>query len=143
MGTYNFKKDLKESEKSVNLVIEKLKEQGCTDVETNDDGRYDIIFTRDGKQFTAEVKNDLMWETTKNVAIEFESRKKPSGISTSKADYWFYVLGEQIYICTTGSLRVFLVQHWDRFRRVKGGDDGTSQLALIRLTDFFDIFMGV
>jgi len=140
MGKYNFKEDLPESEASVNQVIEFLKEEGCTDIQTNDDGRYDISYTtRDGRQRTAEVKHDQMWDKTGNVAIEYRSRGKASGIATSKADTWFYVL-KRIYYCPTGDLRAYLIQHWDRYRRVRGGDDKTSDLALLKLDDFLDVF---
>lgn len=140
MGKYNFKEDLKASEKSVEQVIDFLKEEGCTDIETNDDGRYDISYTtRAGVKRTAEVKHDLMWDKTGNVAIEYTSRGKASGIASSKADVWFYVLNN-IYHSSTGDLRVYLIQHWDRYRRVKGGDNNTSQLVLLKLDDFLDVF---
>lgn len=143
MGKYNFREDLKESQQSVNRVIEFLQGIGCTDIQTNDDGRYDISYlTREGKQRTAEVKHDLMWNKTGNVAIEYTSRGKASGISSSKADCWFYVLN-QIYHCSTADLRVYLIQHWDRYRRVKGGDDNTSQLVLLKIDDFLDVFKSV
>ena len=143
MGKYNFREDLKESQESVNRVVEFLKGIGCTEIQTNDDGRYDISYlTREGKQRTAEVKHDLMWDKTGNVAIEYTSRGKASGISSSKADCWFYVLN-QIYHCNTGDLRVYLIQHWDRYRRVKGGDDNTSQLVLLKIDDFLDVFKEV
>lgn len=140
MGKYTFSEDLKDSEASVKQVIEFLKEDGCTDIQTNDDGRYDISYvTKDGKYKTAEVKHDLMWDKTGNVAIEYRSRGKASGIATSKADTWFYVLN-QIYYCPAGDLRAYLIQHWDRYRRVKGGDNGTSDLVLLTLDNFLDVF---
>lgn len=140
MGNYNFQKDLKESQQSVERVVTFLKGIGCTDVQTNDDGKYDIIYTtREGNRRTAEVKNDLQFSKTGNVAIEYVSRGKPSGISTSKADIWFYVL-DGLYICNTGNLRAYLIQHWDRYSRVKGGDEQTSQLILMKMNDFRDIF---
>lgn len=141
MGNYNFTKDLKASEKSVSLVISCLEGMGFIDFETNDDGKYDISYvTKAGLKHTAEVKNDLMWDKTGNVAIEYKSRGKASGIATSKADYWFYILGDKIYHAPTGDIRVYLIQHWDRFKRLGGGDEGTSQLALLKLDDFKDIF---
>lgn len=141
MGHYNFKKDLKDSEESVKKVIEFLQTVGCTDISENHDGRFDIQYTnKSGIIRTAEVKNDLMYNDTGNVAIEFQSRNKPSGISTSKADVWYYVLGDDIYVCPIGILRVYLIQHWDRYRRVKGGDDGTSLIALIPMYEFSQLF---
>src|SRR5262245_14403191 len=104
MGFYNFSRDLKESEKSEALVIEYLKDKGCTHLESNADGRYDISYrTPEGIERTAEVKHDYMWEKTGNVAIEYVSRGKASGIATSKADVWFYFLN-RLYSCNTGDL---------------------------------------
>jgi hypothetical protein len=141
MGHYNFRKDLQESEKSVEKVREYLKSLNYTHITSNDDGRYDLKYrTHEGKVLTAEVKNDLMYKTTNNVAIEFQSRGKPSGISTSQADVWFYVLDDNIYECSTGKIRVYLIQHWDRFKRVTGGDDRTSLIALLPMDEFTTLF---
>lgn len=143
MGNYNFEEDLKDSESSVDMVIEILREEGCTDFQKNDDGRYDIIYkNKDGQTLTAEVKHDLMWNKTGNVAIEYKSRGKASGISTSKADTWFYVLN-QVYRAKTGDLRAYLFEHSDRHRRTSGGDKMTSKLILLKLDDFLDIFTSV
>ena len=40
-----------------------------------------------------EVKSERgMWVRTGNIAIEFESWGKPSGIAGTEADYWFHNL---------------------------------------------------
>jgi hypothetical protein len=141
MGHYSFRKDLKDSERSVEMVREHLKSMNYTHITSNDDGRYDLQYRiHEGKILRTEVKNDLMYEATGNVAIEFQSRGKPSGISTSQADVWHYVLGDKIYTCDTGRIRVYLIQHWDRFRRVQGGDDKTSLIALLPIEEFYDLF---
>jgi hypothetical protein len=44
---------------------------------------------------TIEVKCDRIAVKTGNVYIEYESRGKPSGISTSQADYWVYKFDEE------------------------------------------------
>lgn len=140
MGNYNFKKDLHESHPSVLRVIELLTKQGCTNIRYNHDYKYDLIYlTREGKEETIEVKHDHQYGKTGNVAIEYRSRKKPSCLSTSKADKWCYVLN-QIYWCDLGELRAYLTQHWDRYSRVKGGDEGTSDLALLKMDYFLDVF---
>jgi hypothetical protein len=40
-----------------------------------------------------EVKKDDWTTRSGNVAIEFESRGKPSGIEVTKADFWCHVIG--------------------------------------------------
>ncbi len=145
MGNYNFKKDLKESENSVLYVMSYLTSIGCRDFHTNNDGKYDLKYyrTTDKQWFTAEVKNDLMWDKTHNVALEFCSRGKPSGVCTSQADLWIYVLGSDIYIARLPQIRMYLIQHWDRFKRVTGGDDRTSLLALLPIDEFENLFKKV
>lgn len=142
MGKYNFREDLKDSEESVDRVIKFLSEHDCTQIQKNDDGKYDISYiNKSGQPRTAEVKNDLMWNDTGNVAIEYVSRKKPSGISTSKADVWYYVLGDILYMVPIGRLRAYLFEHWDRYRRVNGGDNNTSKLILLPLDEFYTVFI--
>ena len=51
---------------------------------------YDIIVPEVDK--TIEVKSDRRTKETGNLFIEYESRGKPSGISTTKADVWFYYI---------------------------------------------------
>ena len=49
-----------------------------------------------------EVKSERgMWQKTGNIAIEFESYGKPSGIRATEADYWFHNLcvGDETF-CT-------------------------------------------
>ena len=68
----------------------------------NNDFKYDLkvgqtkeielgnIFTNK----TIEVKYDLQGLNTDNIFIEYESRGKKSGISTSLSDYYCFCLGE-------------------------------------------------
>ena len=62
------------------------------DRKTNFD--YDLVIGQKGeklvdhifKNATVEVKRDFWTGTTGNIAVEFESRGKPSGISKTKSD---------------------------------------------------------
>mgnify|MGYP003636664967 FL=1 len=71
------------------------------DRKTNFD--YDLVIGQKGeklvdhifKNATVEVKRDFWTGTTGNIAVEFESRGKPSGISKTKSDYYAFVLAEQ------------------------------------------------
>ena len=76
-----------------------------------------------------EVKSDRMTHITGNAVIEFESRGKPSGISVTTADYWFYWVAEKetgILIPTTRLKKIV-----EGAKVVNGGDDLTSKLYLI------------
>lgn len=140
MGHYNFKKDLKKSEESVKKVADYLASRDCTDIEFNHDNRYDISYKKEGNPMTLEVKEDFQYNKTGNVAIEIKSRGKASGICTTKADRWCYVLGEEIWFANPADIKLFLIQHWDRYRRVNGGDNDTSIVALLKLEDFKEVF---
>ena len=71
------------------------------DRKTNFD--YDLIIGKEGEKLVdhifknckIEVKRDFWTGTTGNIAVEFESRGKPSGISKTKSDYYAFVLAEQ------------------------------------------------
>lgn len=86
-----------------------------------------------------EVKTEKdKWKTTGNIVIEYESRGKPSGIITTDADYWLHNLavGDDIVLSLllkVSTLRKHIAQH--NPRSVRGGDDMTSKLYLIKLTD--------
>lgn len=89
-----------------------------------------------------EVKTERgMWTTTGNIAIEFESYGKPSGINATEADYWFHNLavGDDVY-CTlvfdTKNLKK-IVEKLDNHRVVKGGDNWASKMYLVNLSKLF------
>lgn len=140
MGNYNFSKDLKASQASVEKVANWLRQEGCTDITYVHTKAYDLTYNKEGVIYSMEVKEDLQFSKTGNIAIEIRSRSKPSGICTSLADYWVYVLGEEVWYTERPRLVLYLIQHWDRFRRVEGGDEGTSLVALLKIQDFTDIF---
>jgi len=84
-----------------------------------------------------EVKSERgMWMKTGNIAIEYQSYGKPSGIKATESDYWFHNLciGDNEY-CTlvfkTDVLRT-IVDKLDTFRTVSG-----SQMYLVNLQKLF------
>lgn len=86
-----------------------------------------------------EVKTEKdKWQTTGNIVIEYESRGKPSGIITTQSDYWLHncAVGSDIVfsiLLPVAGLRRYIAQN--NPRSVRGGDDMTSKLYLIKLTD--------
>lgn len=56
----------------------------------NDDKDCDIIADVDGREVKIEVKEDVRTADTGNVVIECKSRGAPSGIMTTKADFWVF-----------------------------------------------------
>ena len=115
----------------------------------NNDKRFDIDLSF-GQIFEQKVADMLqnskievkterdMWKQTGNIAIEFESRGKPSGISSTEAEYWFHnlAIGDDIVmtlVFPTKTLRNYIVKRNPRM--VRGGDNMTSRLYLIKLQE--------
>lgn len=90
-----------------------------------------------------EVKTERdMWKSTGNIVIEFESRGRPSGIAATEAGYWFHnlAIGDNIVmtlVFPTKTLKNYIVKNNPRM--VRGGDDMTSRLYLIKLQDLVTI----
>ena len=89
-----------------------------------------------------EVKSERgMWMKTGNIAIEYESWSKPSGIRATESDYWFHNLcvGDNEF-CTlvfkTDVLRT-IVDKLDTFKTVSGGDHNASRMFLVNLQKLF------
>ena len=115
----------------------------------NNDKRFDIDLSF-GQCFEQKVADMLqnskievkterdMWKSTGNIVVEFESRGKPSGIASTEADYWFHNLavGDDIVmtlVFPTKTLRNYIAKNNPRM--VRGGDNNTSRLYLIKLQD--------
>ena len=90
-----------------------------------------------------EVKTERdMWKKTGNVAIELASRGKLSGLNTTKADWWAQVLTidsdiEGILMFPVEKLKKIVKKSIfkGKGRMVMGGDDKTSEIALVPLED--------
>ncbi|MEL0013930.1 MAG: hypothetical protein VW715_01895 [Rhodospirillales bacterium] len=99
---------------------------------------------QDGK---IEVKSERgMWMRTGNIAIEFESYGKPSGIAATEADYWFHNLcvGEEVFatlVFKTDNLKR-IIKDLDYVKVVNGGDNYASKMYLVSLQKLFssDVF---
>jgi hypothetical protein len=86
-----------------------------------------------------EVKSDRRTCETGNVYIEYWSRGKPSGISTSQSDYYVYKVAEdEAIIIATSQLKKKLkqlVEEGKARKDVRGGDNNTSLGILCKLKD--------
>lgn len=89
-----------------------------------------------------EVKSERdVWQNSGNIAIEYESYGKPSGINATESDYWFHnlCLGDEIYatlVFNTDVLRK-IIDNLDYVRSVKGGDHYASRMYLLNLQKLF------
>ena len=89
-----------------------------------------------------EVKTERgMWMDTGNIAIEYESYGKPSGINATEADYWFHNLciGDDVFCTLVFSVDNLkkLIDKLDYKRSVSGGDHNASRMYLLKLDKLF------
>ena len=84
---------------------------------------------------------DMLQDKTGNIAIEYESYGKPSGIAATESDYWFHNLCiDDETFCTlvfkTDSLKK-IIDNLDYKRSVSGGDHNASKMYLVNLQKLF------
>lgn len=89
-----------------------------------------------------EVKSERdMWQRTGNIAVEYESYGKPSGIKATESDYWFHNLciGDETYatlVFRTDVLRS-IIDSLDYTKTVRGGDHNASAMYLLNIQKLF------
>jgi hypothetical protein len=89
-----------------------------------------------------EVKSERnVWQKTGNIAIEFESYGKASGINSTESDYWWHNLCiDDDTFCTivfnTKSLKK-IINNLDYKKIVNGGDHNASRMYLLNLQKLF------
>ena len=67
------------------FYIEYVKEE--TFINFNHDDKYDLL----SNKYKYEIKTDSNFIKYKSIFLEFESNEKPSGIKTSKSNYYIFV----------------------------------------------------
>ena len=100
---------------------------------------YDIRITNKSDTFTVEVKSDRYAKRTGCIVIEFECNAKPSGITTTEADYWAYFIdGTQDYfLIPTDRIRK-AIEEKQYTRTVRGGDGMRAHLYIFPGSIFAD-----
>tara|TARA_R110000796_G_C14300511_1_gene405183 strand:+ start:83 stop:454 length:372 start_codon:yes stop_codon:yes gene_type:complete len=120
----------------------------------NNDFKYDLKIGQVGETMlneilhdsTIEVKRDSWIGRTGNIAVEYQSRGKPSGISTTKASHWCFIFSNEF------NDEVMIIIETNRLKRIsrifynKGnvklmGDNNTSKSVLIpaeKIINFID-----
>ena len=92
-----------------------------------------------------EVKSERgMWLKTGNIAIEYESYGKPSGINATDSDYWFHNLcvGDEVFgtlVFETKMLKKIINAsiNANKVRSVSGGDHNASKMYLMNIQNLF------
>jgi len=131
MANYIFSKDLEVATKTEEKIAEVLaRVTGSTIKRLNNNRDYDILIERKGRDFYIELKEDFMAAKTGNIAVEYECRGKPSGISTSKSDVYAYLVHESatkqsLFLTDVKKLKDAINKRMF-FREVSGGDAGSN-----------------
>lgn len=148
MGKYNFDLDLpkaKKTEEEVGSLLSVLYKAKILKYE--DSYRYDILVSINEKNYKFEVKEDFMCWKTGNIALEYESRGKPSGISTTESDFYVYKINwdksksrknkNPEYVIHRTSTIKDLVTKKKFHRIVNGGDKNSNTMNYLFRYDVF------
>lgn len=84
-----------------------------------------------------EVKYDLKALDTSNVYVEYYSRGKRSGISTTNAEFYCFAFGSTFHLIKTEVLKDRCRKYINTNRDKKGGDNNTSKGILLPITELF------
>ena len=111
----------------LDLAYGKVREQRIADMFT--DKKVEVKSERD------------MWVRTGNIAVEYESYGKPSGIAITEADYWFHNLciGDETFatlVFDVPSLKR-IIDNLDYKKTVSGGDHNASRMYLLNIQKLF------
>lgn len=98
----------------------------------------DWVYLIMGKGSKIEVKTDSMAHSTGNVYIEVYSRGNKSGISTTSADYWIYMIEQtgSAIIIPVDRLKKLVRKYYELKGFTLGGDNNTSKGVLIPVKEF-------
>jgi Holliday junction resolvase-like predicted endonuclease len=125
-GEYNFKKDLITGEVGEDEVKSFFEGLGFVFIGKCNNNEFDLIMEYNRRPVTIEVKTDS-YRDTGNIAIEIESRGKPSGLSVTKADYFATIFRctEELWIIKTSEL-LELISNNNFYLKENGGDKGSN-----------------
>jgi len=129
----------------IDSILEQLKygkytaENWDIDLLRGINGEAEILDILAGK---IEVKTDFQAYKTNNIAIEIESRGKPSGIQTSEAKWWIFNIqipqkDPLLIIVPLERLRQIANKYLHQNRVRMGGDNNTSKLVIVPISEVF------
>jgi len=105
----------------------------------------DIEYGRQGENYLLdiletkriEVKTDRIAHITGNVAVEYRYKGRPSGIATTEADYWAFLLYDMttIIMVPTDKLKSVARAKYKQDQITLGGDENASEMILIPINE--------
>lgn len=140
----NFLHDLCSGKVGEIRVAESLREIfGASVVHSLNKGKeydFQMVFP-DKRKETYEVKSDFMAERTGNVFFEYFCNRKPSGLTSTKADKWAVLLVhlDEIFVFCPKDMLNYLTK--SKHRNLSGGDRNAvsgyvAPIDVIRKLDF-------
>lgn len=140
---YDYSKDITVARKAESMIKDLLVEKYEYEfVEFCYDNKYDLLMkNKQGDPISFEIKEEFTHAKTGNIGLEFSCRGKPSGISTSTADYYIIIVhnsdeSKTIYKIATSTIK-FLVDNLMYFRIVNGGDRKSNSLNYLFRDNLF------
>jgi hypothetical protein len=82
-----------------------------------------------------EVKSDKLAHKSLNVFVEYESRGKRSGISTTQADYYCFEVQGTFILISVPRLKIIARKYIGTKRDIRGGGENTSKGILLPIVD--------
>lgn len=91
----------------------------------------EVLLIRKGHHL--ELKSDQKAASTGNIFVEYRQHGRPSGISTTKAEWWTVEVLENTFVTLPVTRMRALVKlaSEDRTRRIKGGDNNAYSGVLV------------
>jgi hypothetical protein len=110
---------------------------------SNKNADFDIKIIKDNKVISLEIKTDEYYlkRRTNNMVFEVSCNNKPSGLNSTKADYYVYYFPEEkiAYMASISKIKNIIPQ----CRTTYGGDGMRAKLYLVDRTEWggeFKIF---
>lgn len=109
----------------------------------NSDFRYDLEVGQSKENELAallqgnkiEVKYDQKALKTGNIFVEYMSRGRLSGVSTSQAEWYCYAFGDNFHLVPAARLKNLCRKYLGTSRDVLGGDSNTSKGILLPIKE--------
>jgi len=110
----------------------------------NSDFKFDLKVGQVGEKYLAsilenkkiEIKADLQATQTGNLFIEYSDRGKPSGIATTHASWWgFVITNENIFLIKVETLKNLCRKYLNSKRDIRGGDFDQAKGILLPLRE--------
>lgn len=141
MSSFDFNRDLAKGQLAENLILEKLHKKYPLARQVAGDFKYWDIEVPETKT-TIEVKNDVRACEKQRYYVETRTKDpwQPSGINTSKSDWWVIYDGEYLIWIKTPYLRILAATKSDRANQPPAGVKDAKVMwgVLITRQEIFD-----